>query len=59
MIWNQRKNIISIEAVFKSTQVDEKLTLSSHQIEMLKMSEMNIEQGNLISETDLEKLDSE
>lgn len=55
MMWNQRKNIISIEAVFKSTQVDEKLTLSSHQIEMLKMSEMNIERGNLISETDLEK----
>lgn len=49
----------AIDSIFKSTQVEEKLPLNSNQIEMLMMSENDIEQGNLISESDLNKADSE
>ena len=49
----------AIDTIFDSTQSNEKLALNSHQIEMLLMSENDIEQGNLISETDLEKADIE
>jgi dihydrofolate reductase len=48
----------AIDSIFNSTQTDEKLSLNSHQIEMLMMSENDIEQGNLISESDLKKSDS-
>ena len=48
----------AIDSIFNSTQNDEKLSLNSHQIEMLMMSENDIEQGNLISESDLKKADS-
>jgi len=48
----------AIDSIFNATQTDEKLSLNSHQIEMLMMSENDIEQGNLISESDLKKADS-
>ena len=48
----------AIDSIFNSTQTDDKLSLNSHQIEMLMMSENDIEQGNLISESDLKKADS-
>lgn len=48
----------AIDSIFNSTQTDEKLSLNSHQIEMLMMSENDIEKGNLISESDLKKVDS-
>jgi len=48
----------AIDSIFNSTQTDDKLSLNSHQIEMLMMSENDIEQGNLISESDLKKSDS-
>lgn len=51
--------LTAINSILDSTQSDEKLTLSSQQIEMLMMSDLDIEKGNLISETDLKKLDSE
>ncbi len=49
----------AIETIFNSTKSEEKLILNSYQIEMLMMSENDIEQANLISETDLEKEDAE
>ncbi|HEX9828472.1 MAG TPA: hypothetical protein VGA80_17885 [Flavobacteriaceae bacterium] len=59
LVTKNEKLLKAIDTIFNSTQTDEKLSLNSHQIEMLMMSEMDIEQGNLISESDLEKADSE
>ena len=47
----------AIDTIFNSTQVDNKLNLNSYQIEMLMMSETDIEQGKLISETELKEED--
>ncbi len=58
MITKNEQFLNAIDSIFTSTQLDEKLFLDSHQIEMLMMSENDIEQGQLISETDLEKEDS-
>jgi len=49
----------AIGNIFDSTQIEELLTLTSEQIEMLLMSEKDIENGNLISESDLNKTDAE
>ena len=59
LVTKNEKLLKAIDTIFSSTQDDEKLTLNSHQIEMLMMSERDIEQGNLISESDLKKADSE
>ena len=59
LVTKNEKLLKAIDTIFSSTQDDEKLTLNSHQIEMLMMSESDIEQGNLISESDLKKADSE
>ncbi len=53
------KFLEAIEKLFISTQKDETLSLSSEQIEMLMMSEKDIEIGNLVSESDVDKLDSQ
>ncbi len=53
------KLLKAISNIFESTQVDETLTLTSEQIEMLNMSEKDIENGNLISESDLNKADTQ
>lgn len=58
MVTNNEQLLNAIDNIFNSTQTDDKLTLDSHQIEMLMMSENDIKQGNLISETDLRKADS-
>ncbi len=55
---NNEQLLNAIDNIFSSTQTDDKLTLDSHQIEMLLMSENDIKQGSLISETDLGKADS-
>ncbi|RZK01681.1 MAG: hypothetical protein EOO46_19565 [Flavobacterium sp.] len=49
----------AINSIFDSTQSEEVFALSSEQIEMLSMSERDIESGNFISESDLDKRDSE
>ena len=59
LVTKNEKLLKAIDTIFSSTQDDEKLTLNSHQIEMLMMSERDIEQGNLISESDLKEADSE
>jgi len=49
----------AIDSIFNATQHSKHFKLDSYQLEMLMMSEKNIENGNLISETDLEKEDAE
>ena len=53
------KLLEAIDRIFTSTQADEIISLSSEQIEMLSMSERDIEAGNFISESDLDKQDFE
>ena len=52
------KLLQAISNIFESTQSDDVLSLSSEQIEMLLMSEKDIENGNLISESELNDSDS-
>ncbi len=59
MVAKNEKLLAAIESILNSTETDERLILDSHQIEMLMLSEMDIENGNLISESDLRKEDSE
>ena len=49
----------AIENIFVSTQKEEVISLSSEQIEMLMMSEQDIKNGNLVSESELDKLDTQ
>ena len=53
------KLLVAISNIFESTQSDNIASLSSEQIEMLLMSEKDIENGDLISESDLNKSDTE
>ena len=48
----------AIKNIFDSTQSEEIISLSTEQIEMLSMSEKDIEDGKLISESELSKRDS-
>ena len=48
--------ISTLEDFFKTS---DKIYLSSEQVEMLKMSEKDVEYGRVISEEELEKIDSE
>lgn len=50
---------MAISNIFESTQSDNVVSLSSKQIEMLLMSEKDIENGDLVSETELNKSDTE
>jgi hypothetical protein len=56
---NNEKLLSAIANIFESTQVEEKVQLSSEQIEMLIMSENDIKSGKLISDDDLRKTDLE
>jgi hypothetical protein len=47
-----------IEAILNATKTEDTLHLNSHQIEMLMLSERDIENKNLISESDLRKADA-
>lgn len=47
------KLLQAISTIFESAQTDDILSLSSEQIEMLLMSEKDIENGNIISESEL------
>lgn len=53
------KLLEALEGILNSTETDERLALNAYPIEMLQMSEKDIEKGNLISEADLRKEDSE
>ena len=56
---NNEKLLNAIANIFESTQSEEKVQLSSEQIEMLMMSENDIKCGKLVSEDDLIKTDLE
>ncbi len=58
MLTNNEQLLNAIDSLFNSTQAGDKLSFDSHQIEMLMMSENDIQQGELISETDLKNEDS-
>ena len=48
----------AIKNIFDSTQSEDIISLSTEQIEMLSMSEKDIEDGKLVSESELSKRDS-
>jgi len=56
---NNEKLLSVIANIFESTQVEEKVQLSSEQIELLMMSENDIISGKHISDDDLRKTDLE
>ncbi len=49
----------AIEKIFVPTQDEKTIPLSTEQIEMLIMSDLDIEKGSLISESELDKLDKQ
>jgi len=53
------KFLEAIEKIFLATQKDEKVHLYSEQKEMLMMSEEDIREGNVVTEADLDNMDSE
>lgn len=48
----------AIKNIFDSTQSEEIIALSTEQIEMLSMSEKDIDEGKLVSESELSKTDA-
>jgi hypothetical protein len=56
---NNEKLLKAIESIFDSTNEEERVMYSSEQIEMLQMSDMDIENGNIVSEEELNKFDAE
>ena len=56
---NNEKLLKAVAGIFESTQSEEKVKLSSEQIDMLMMSESDINRGELVSEDDLIKTDLE
>ncbi|HRH70784.1 MAG TPA: hypothetical protein PLB89_14880 [Flavobacteriales bacterium] len=54
MVTRNEGLLAAIAKIFESTQADEKLELSAEQIELLMMSERDIEQGNVIAEDDMD-----
>jgi hypothetical protein len=56
---NNEKLLKAIDNIFESTKEDEKVMFSSEQIEMLLMSEKDIEAGEIVSETELDNMDNE
>lgn len=54
LISKNERLLEAIGEILDSTESEEVLELDSHQIEMLWMSERDIEEGNLISEAELD-----
>jgi len=52
------KFLEAVERIFVTTQKEEIVKLYPEQIEMLMMSDADIAEGNVVSESELEKLDS-
>jgi hypothetical protein len=48
----------SVEDLIEKLYSTEKVDFDAHQIEMIKMSEQNIKDGDLLSEEEMRKLDS-
>ena len=58
LITKDKKLLESINDLLISEQSEEIMSLSSEQIEMLMMSEQDIEQDKIVSESELENWDS-
>jgi len=56
---NNKQLLKAIDSIFESVAIDEKILLTSEQIEMLLMSDTEIERGEIISEAELDKMDEE
>ena len=50
MVSENEQLLSAIEDIFSATQIEEKIILTSEQLEMLEMSEKDIEKNRLISE---------
>lgn len=59
LLTKDEKFLQAINEIFQSTQTEEKVELNSYQIEMIQMGLRDIKEGNIISEADLKKQDSE
>jgi hypothetical protein len=59
MTTKNKKLLEAIDGILESTQPEDIMSLSSEQIEMLMMSEKDIENGNIISESDLNESDTQ
>lgn len=59
LISKDEKFLKAIENIFVSVQKEDTVSLTSEQIEILNMSEQDIKDGNLISETELIKADAQ
>lgn len=59
LVTKNEKFLQAINEIFQSTNSEEKIDLNSYQIEMIQMGLKDIEEGNTISEADLEKQDAE
>ena len=57
MATKNEKILHAIENLFESTKIEETYNLSSQEIEMLAMSEVDILNGNLVSEKELDEQD--
>lgn len=51
--------LLAVDTIFATAQPSAILSLTSEQIEMLLMSELDIASGNMISEEELDKLDAQ
>ncbi len=52
------KLLSSLFGIFESSNKEEKIILTSEQLEILMMSENDIKKGNLFSEDDLKSMDN-
>jgi len=58
LVTKNKQLLEAIEKIFTSTR-NKNVSLTSEQIEMLEMSVQDIENGNLVSESNLDKLDKQ
>lgn len=58
LVTKNEKFLEAIEKIFDTIQNEEEVALYPEQKEMLLMSEMDIENGNLVSEEELEKTEN-
>jgi len=59
LVTKNKQLLEAIEKIFTSTRNKNVVSLTSEQIEMLEMSDQDIENGNLVSESNLDKLDKQ
>lgn len=59
LVTRNEQLLAAVQSIFDATQSEEIISLSSQQIEMLAMSEDDILNGKLVSESELDKRDLE